>query len=114
VKTSIRKRQADAKRRIVKRMEGTAAGGGKPVFAATNIRYEIADKARGIGVGGIGAIHKLAGGVRALCAPVDNLDGYWAYMAIIAPAWILRTGKSISVAFRSAKAALLLQGERQL
>ena len=30
------------------------------MFAAKNIRYELADKVRGLGVGGIGAIHQLA------------------------------------------------------
>ncbi len=57
----IRKKLAKDKRRIEERLNGTCAGGyGKPMFAATNIQYEIADKVRGIGVGGIGAIHELA------------------------------------------------------
>lgn len=33
---------------------------GEPVFSATNIRYEVAEKTRAINVGGIGLIHKLA------------------------------------------------------
>jgi len=70
VKATIRKKLAQDKRRIEKRLEGKAAGGGKPVFAAKNIRYEIADKTRGIGVGGIGAIHQLA---RA-CGLVEAID----------------------------------------
>jgi hypothetical protein len=51
-------------------LEGKAAGGGRPVFAASNIRYEIADKVRGIGVGGIGAIHQLA----RECGLVEAID----------------------------------------
>ncbi len=31
-----------------------------PMFAASNVQYEIADRARGFGAGGIGAIHELA------------------------------------------------------
>jgi len=32
----------------------------KPVFSAANIHYEMADRARGLAYGGIGAIHLLA------------------------------------------------------
>ena len=32
----------------------------KPIFAASNIRYELADRVRGLGPGGIGAMHLLA------------------------------------------------------
>ena len=35
-------------------------------------------------------IAQLAGGVRALCAPVDNLDSNWAYMVMTALAWNLK------------------------
>jgi hypothetical protein len=70
VKAIIRNKIARAKRRIEKRLEGKAAGGGRPVFAASNIRYEIADKVRGIGVGGIGAIHQLA----RECGLVEAID----------------------------------------
>jgi hypothetical protein len=35
-------------------------------------------------------IAQLAGGVRALCAPVDNLESNWAYMAMAALAWNLK------------------------
>ena len=31
-----------------------------PMFSATNIHYDVAEKTRGIDVGGIGAIHLLA------------------------------------------------------
>ena len=32
----------------------------RPMFTASNIHYELADKARGLGPGGIGAMHLLA------------------------------------------------------
>ena len=35
-------------------------------------------------------IAQLAGGVRALCAPVDNLESNWAYMVMTALAWNLK------------------------
>ena len=35
-------------------------------------------------------IAQLAGGVRALCAPLDNLESNWAYMAMTALAWNLK------------------------
>jgi hypothetical protein len=35
-------------------------------------------------------IAQLAGGVRALCAPVDNLESNWAYMVMMALAWNLK------------------------
>ena len=35
-------------------------------------------------------IAQLAGGVRALSAPVDNLMSNWAYMVMTAPAWNLK------------------------
>ena len=35
-------------------------------------------------------IAQLAGGVRALSAPVDNLDSNWAYMVMTALAWNLK------------------------
>ncbi len=70
MKATIRNKLAKAKRRIEKRLEGQAAGGGQPVFAATNVHYEIADKVRGIGVGGIGAIHQLA----RECGLVEAID----------------------------------------
>ena len=32
----------------------------EPMFRASNIHYDVAERARGLGVGGIGAIHRLA------------------------------------------------------
>jgi len=60
VKGSIRKKLARAKRRIERRLERPGGNGGRPMFAATKVRYELADKVRGITVGGIGVVHRLA------------------------------------------------------
>ena len=60
MKGSIRKRLARAKRRIERRLECSGGNGGRPMFAAKNIRYELADKVRGITAGGIGLMHRLA------------------------------------------------------
>ena len=57
----LRRQLAAGKRRIQRRLDTSApvdhAG---PVFAASNIHYEIAERNRGIGCGGIGAMHLLA------------------------------------------------------
>jgi hypothetical protein len=60
VKASIRKKLARAKRRIERRLERPAGNGGRPMFAGTSVRYELADKVRGITTGGIGLVHRLA------------------------------------------------------
>jgi len=60
VKHSIPKRLRQAKRRIEQRLAGPRADQGTPMFTASNIRLELADKTRGIGVGGIGVVHRLA------------------------------------------------------
>ena len=60
MKHSIPKRLRQAKRRIEQRLAGPRADQGTPMFAASNIRLELADKTRGIGVGGIGVVHRLA------------------------------------------------------
>ena len=49
------------KRRIAYRLREVAwSPQDRPMFAARNIRYELADKARGMSAGGIGAMHLLA------------------------------------------------------
>ena len=49
------------KRRIAYRLRPREwAPQDRPMFTASNIRYELADKARGLGPGGIGAMHLLA------------------------------------------------------
>jgi len=60
VKHSIPKRLRQAKRRIEQRLDGPRIDQGKPMFAASKIRVELAHKVRGIGVGGIGLVHRLA------------------------------------------------------
>ena len=60
MKPSIQKRLREAKRRIERRLDGPRVDRGKPMFAASNIRVELADKIRGIGTGGIGLVHRLA------------------------------------------------------
>lgn len=60
MKSSIQDRLREAKQRILRRLEGTQEDQGKPMFAATNVRVELADKVRAVGVGGIGLMHQLA------------------------------------------------------
>jgi hypothetical protein len=60
VKTIIRRKLANSKRRIKRRLDKTDLRGcSQPMMTASNIHYEIGDRTRGIGVGGIGAIHTL-------------------------------------------------------
>ena len=52
---------ANRKRRIERRLDKTdLTGCDRPLFTASNIHYEMADRTRGIAHGGIGAIHALA------------------------------------------------------
>src|SRR5215467_1590552 len=61
VRKSIRRKLANSKRRIQRRLDKTNLRGcAKPIMTATNIHYEIAQRTRGLSVGGIGAIHALA------------------------------------------------------
>jgi hypothetical protein len=61
VKPSIRRKLAHRKRRLQRRLDkANVQGCRQPMFAARNLTYEIADRCRGIGSGGIGAIHALA------------------------------------------------------
>ncbi len=61
MKKIIRQKLANSKCRIGRRLDKTNLDGcSKPIMTASNIHYEIADRCRGIGVGGIGAIHTLA------------------------------------------------------
>jgi hypothetical protein len=60
VKTIPHRHHAAGKRRIRRRLDKpVTAPSPEPVFAAPNLRYEAAAKARGIACGGIGAIHLL-------------------------------------------------------
>jgi hypothetical protein len=61
VKTKIRKQLAVRKRRMAKRLDKTTQGPESltPGISATNIEYEIADRSRAIGAGGIGAMQQM-------------------------------------------------------
>ena len=60
MKASIQDRLRNAKQRIKRRLERPAGNGGRPMFAGTNVRYELADKVRGITAGGIGLVQSVA------------------------------------------------------
>jgi Transposase DDE domain group 1 len=61
VKAIIRRRLANHKRRIGRRLDKTNLHGcAQPMLTASNIHYEVAGRCRGISSGGIGAIHMLA------------------------------------------------------
>jgi DDE family transposase len=71
VKTILRRKLANRKRRIQRRLDKTDLRGcQEPMMTARNIHYEIADRSRGISVGGIGAMHAL---VRQI-GLIDALD----------------------------------------
>lgn len=56
----LRRKMAEEKRKIERRLfQASKADGAEPMLAATNIKYDLADKTRAIGCGGIGAIHRL-------------------------------------------------------
>src|SRR5438132_13849689 len=60
VNAKVRKRLARRKRRIQKRLDkADLRGCSQPMITASNIRYEIGARGRGIGYGGIGAVHLL-------------------------------------------------------
>jgi len=61
VKVTIAQKLARNKRRIQRRLDNKRLGDcSKPAFTAAHIRYDIADRTRGLVHGGIGAIHNLA------------------------------------------------------
>ena len=58
---TIARKLANSKRRIVHRLDKTKLGAcSQPMFTASNLHYEIADRVRGIAHGGIGTMHTLA------------------------------------------------------
>jgi hypothetical protein len=74
VNAKIRRQLDHRKRRIAFRLDKSKLGElGKPVFTASNIRYEIADRDRGIAHGGIGAVHLLARRIGLIDAIDDKL-----------------------------------------
>ena len=61
MKSSIRKKLTRGKRRNQYRLRDIEwEDQVRPMFSASNIKYDLADKARGLACGGIGAIHALA------------------------------------------------------
>jgi hypothetical protein len=61
VKPKIRRQLANRQRRIQRRLDrANVPLCQRPVFSASDIHYEIADRTRGISSGGIGALHTLA------------------------------------------------------
>jgi hypothetical protein len=61
VHTSRLQKLSNRKRRIQYRLrERTWVPQDRPMFTASNIHYELADRVRGLGPGGIGALHHLA------------------------------------------------------
>jgi Transposase DDE domain group 1 len=59
VNARVRQKLARRKRRIQKRLDSDLRGCAKPMFTASNIQYELGERGRGIGFGGIGAMHLL-------------------------------------------------------
>ena len=59
MKASIRRKLAARNRRIQKRLDKSESVAACPVIAASRIEYQIADRARAIGAGGLGAIHQM-------------------------------------------------------
>jgi hypothetical protein len=60
VKSIIRRKLANSKRRIERRLDkADLRGCSQPMMTASNIHYEIAERGRGIAVGGLGAMHAL-------------------------------------------------------
>ena len=61
MKIKVRQQLDRRKRRIQRRLDKTNMQGAyRPMFTASNIHYEIAERQRGLAHGGIGAIHALA------------------------------------------------------
>ena len=75
----VRNRKRRIERRL-RRKNWTRQDG--PMFRASNIHYELSERTRGVGVGGIGAIHKFAlasGLVEAIDERVDVLKVHLPY-----------------------------------
>ena len=69
VNAKLRRQHADRKRRIQRRLDKeNLQGCGKPMFTANFCRYEYSERCRGLGYGGIGAMHQLAKNIGLLDA----------------------------------------------
>jgi hypothetical protein len=74
VKTKIRQQLRRRKRRIERRLDKVNLQGcHRPMFTASDIHYEIADRSRGLSSGGIGVMHALARQVGLIDAIDDHL-----------------------------------------
>jgi len=74
VNAKIQQQLANRKRRIERRLDKTKLQGAeRPMYTASNIRYEIADRARGLAHGGIGVMHALARRLGLIDAINDRL-----------------------------------------
>jgi len=74
VNANIRRQLANRKRRVQRRLDKTRLGRmDRPMFTATNIHYEIAQRSRGLAHGGIGAFHVLARKIGLIDAIDDKL-----------------------------------------
>jgi len=74
VNAKIHQQLAKRKRRIQRRLDKKRLGNTeKPMFHASNIHYEIADRTRGMSHGGIGALHLLARKIGLIDAIDDRL-----------------------------------------
>jgi hypothetical protein len=74
VNVKIHQQLANRKSRIERRLDKKRLGNtSRPAFTATNIHYEIADRSRGIGHGGIGAFHLLSQRIGLIDAIDKNL-----------------------------------------
>jgi hypothetical protein len=82
VNTKIRRQIEQCKRRITQRLDRTKnCGCDRPILTASNIHYQIADRARATAHGGIGAIHLL---VRKL-GLAQAIDGHLGVLKIHLP-----------------------------
>ncbi len=82
MKAIIRRKLANSKRRIQRRLNKAKLGDcSKPMLTASNIHYEIAERSRGISVGGIGTVHTL---VRRL-GLIEAIDRRLALLKIHLP-----------------------------
>jgi DDE family transposase len=74
VNAKIHQQLANRKSRIERRLDKKRLGNSsRPIFTATNIHYEIADRTRGLAHGGIGAFHLLAQRIGLIDAINQNL-----------------------------------------
>ena len=72
----IRQKLANSKRRIRRRLDKSDVRGcAKPMMTASNIHYEIAERSRGIAVGGLGAVHALVRRIGLIEAPRRASEG---------------------------------------